>query len=79
MDFLEVKINCTITENNLTLQIIHIIYIYNVLIIFASHQINVVNVDANVDNEKVHTDVTHLLKVVIENNLQSYEQKYVHY
>ena len=43
------------------------------------HQINVVNVNANVDIEEVHTDITRLIKAAIEDNLHSYEQKYVHY
>ena len=43
------------------------------------HQINVDSVNANADIEEVHTDVTRLIKVAIEDNLHTYEQKYVHY
>ena len=43
------------------------------------HQINVDSVNANADIVEVHTDVTRLIKVVIEDNLHSYEQKYVRY
>ena len=38
------------------------------------HQINVVSVNANVDIKAVHTDVTRLIEVAIEDNLHSYEQ-----
>ena len=43
------------------------------------HQINADSVNANADIEEVHTDVTRLIKVAIEDNLHTYEQKYVHY
>ena len=40
------------------------------------HQINVAGVNANMDIEEVHTDVTRLIELVVEDNLHKYEQMY---